>query len=461
MSAILEKLDLSDLLVSVIRTAPENDLIYDRFGIANADDRALTISIRDNGIQEPLAVSADHFLLSGHRRLAAARYLGIKSVPVRLVDVVFQSLDKQTKLETLRRFNQQREKSPGERIREKMLEINPDEAHKALVSRKIKAREKLTLQETNVSMGIRKKRAKITTLQFLEKVKQVIEENREYWPLTVRRVHYLLLNDPPLRHDKKPDSKYVNTLQAYKGLSDLLTRARLAGDVPMDSIEDPTRPIQDNCGFSSFEAFVGQETRNFLTNYARDLMQGQPNHVEIMLEKSALRSVIDSVAWEYRIPCTTGRGFTSIPPRRDLAQRYFRSGKAGLILLMLTDFDPDGDQIASSFGQSMRDDFKITNVKAIKVALTAEDIETYDLPSDLGAKVTSPNYQKFLKRYGSTKVVELDAAPVTLLQSKLREAIESVIDIEEFNAQVDIEKQDSAHIEAHRRVVFDAIQGAT
>ena len=55
-------------------------------------------------------------------------------------------------------------------------------------------------------------------------------------------------------------------------------------------------------------------------------------------------------------------------------------------------------------------------------------------------------------------MVELDAAPVKLLQAKLREAIESVIDVAEYNAQIELEKQDSAHIEAHRRVVFDAIK---
>jgi hypothetical protein len=56
--------------------------------------------------------------------------------------------------------------------------------------------------------------------------------------------------------------------------------------------------------------------------------------------------------------------------------------------------------------------------------------------------------------------VELDAAPVKLLQAKLREAIEAVIDVVEFNAQVDLEAQDAATIEAHRQVVFDAIKGA-
>ena len=91
--------------------------------------------------------------------------------------------------------------------------------------------------------------------------------------------------------------------------------------------------------------------------------------------------------------------------------------------------------------------------------MTTEDVQAYDLPSDMDAKVSSPNYQKFLNRYGATKVVELDAAPVKLLQSKLREAIESVIDVTEFNAQVEQEVQDSAHIQAHRQIVFEAING--
>jgi hypothetical protein len=42
----------------------------------------------------------------------------------------------------------------------------------------------------------------------------------------------------------------------------------------------------------------------------------------------------------------------------------------------------------------------------------------------------------------------------------MRESIQSVIDVDEFNSQCDLERQDAAHIEAHRRVVFDAILGA-
>ena len=455
----LKKVDKSYFLVQQVQVARENDLLYDRFGIANLDDYELTISIRDNGIQEPLTLSADHVLLSGHRRLAAAKYLGLETVPIRVVDIMFSSLTPTDRMETLRLYNQQREKSAGERIKEKLLDIDPDHAHADLRRRRVRANAMAGAVRSNIEMGGCRTRARITTFQFLAAVKKVIYENEGYWPLTDRRVHYLLLNDPPLKHDKKPDSCYANDKGSYKALTNLLLRARLTGDIPWQAIEDSTRPIQLGGGFATFEQFVTQETENFLTGYSRNLMQGQPHHIEIMLEKNALRTVIESVAREYCIPVTTGRGFSSLSPRYDLFKRFVRSGKSKLVLLMLTDFDPDGEEIAAAFARSLRDDFGLINIHAVKVALTADDVRDHDLPSDMDAKESSPNYEKFIARHG-TKVVELGAAPVKLLQAKLRKAIESVIDIAEFNAQIDLERQDSAHIEAHRRVVFDAIGGA-
>jgi ribosomal protein L22 len=107
----------------------------------------------------------------------------------------------------------------------------------------------------------------------------------------------------------------------------------------------------------------------------------------------------------------------------------------------------------------MRDDFGLMNIQPVKVALTAEDLELYNLPSDLDAKPSSPNYLKFIKKYGH-KAVELDAMPVALLQKKLRDAIESVIDMAEFNAQIDLEKEDARIVEAYRRTVFEATGGS-
>ncbi len=456
MNSFSKKWDKSHFPIVQIKVASENDYLYDRFAIANHDDQALYQSIKEVGIQEPLVITLDNYLLSGHRRISCAKRLGHETVPVRIIDQTFEALNKPDRLALLRLFNQQRDKSTGEKIREKLLEVDKSEAYSKLLMRRVDILSVSGGAKSNIKLGDTQRRPKITTILFLNAVKSVIEESKEYWPVTDRRIHYLLLNNPPLRHDKKPNSNYVNDKASYKALTNLLVRARLNNEIPMRAIEDGTRPIQLGGGFETLEQFVGQETENFLVSYSRDLMQGQPHHIEIILEKNALRSIIESVARKYCIPVTTTRGYSSLSPRFELVQRFLRSGKPKLILLMLTDFDPDGEQIAQSFARSLRDDFGLKNVHPVKVALTANDVRNHDLPSDMDAKPSSPNYKKFIKKYG-VKAVELDAAPVDLLKSSLESAIQSFLDMEEYQAQIDLEAKDAVKIEVQRQLLFSSI----
>jgi ParB-like nuclease family protein len=68
--------------IGMIRRAPENDDIYRAISVDDVDD--LIRSIREHGIQEPLLVSSDGFIISGHRRWMAAALLDIKELPVRV-----------------------------------------------------------------------------------------------------------------------------------------------------------------------------------------------------------------------------------------------------------------------------------------------------------------------------------------------------------------------------------------
>jgi hypothetical protein len=305
-------------------------------------------------------------------------------------------------------------------------------------------------------MGNYKGRARITTLAFLRAAQKAIESEKEYWPLTVRRVHYLLLNDPPLRHDKKPGSTYRNDLPSYKALTNLLLRARLTGDIPHAAIEDETRPVRVLTTYQAPADFIKDETERFLRYYARDLLRGQPHHIEILVEKNAIRKHVELVADEYTIPCTTGRGYSSLTPRWKMVQRFLRSGKERLILLILSDFDPDGEEIAASFPRSLRDDFGLSNVTAHKVALSGDDVRAHRLPSDMEAKPSSPNYKKFVEKHG-VHVAELDAAPVALLQGKLRDAIENSLNMEIFRAELAKEKEDAAFVAAKKKMVVKAL----
>ena len=73
-------------------------------------------------------------------------------------------------------------------------------------------------------------------------------------------------------------------------------------------------------------------------------MQSQPNHIEIVGEKNTIAPIIRPVAAGFSIPTTIGRGYCSLRPRYDIAERFRKSGKDRLLLLILTDFDPDGQE---------------------------------------------------------------------------------------------------------------------
>lgn len=451
-----KKQDLSHFSINEIHPAEENVLLYDNFAPnANEDDRKLYFSIKENGIREPLQISADGIILSGHRRYAAAEWLGLESLPCIVADdVVYADLTDDERISALAVYNKQRDKSHAERLREAMLEIDAGAAYNNLLIDRVK-RQQVKLEE-NVNLGDYKKRARITTTIFLRAAKKVVYSEKAFWPLTVRRIHYLLLNNPPLRHNSKPKSTYQNTLYNYKALTNLLLRARLTGDIPHESIDDETRPIRVLATYQNPADYIKEETEDFLRHYSRDLLCGQSNHIEILVEKNAIRKHIEVVADEYCIPCTTGRGYSSLTPRWKMVQRFKQSHKNRLVLLILSDFDPDGEEIAVSFPRSLRDDFGMTDITVYKVAISGDDVRNHNLPSDLEAKPKSPNYEKFVARHG-VHVAELDSAPVALLQEKLREAIESCLDMELFLAEVEKEKEDAAFIAANKKAFVQSI----
>jgi hypothetical protein len=300
-----------------------------------------------------------------------------------------------------------------------------------------------------------KKRARITEAKtpFLTAVQYILGMYRDYWPLSDRRIHYYLLNDPPLKHAAKPQSIYVNDCDSYKSLIDLLTRGRLAGVLPWRAIDDSTRPTSV-WGFPrNAGEFVRKELDGFLKGYYRDYMQSQPNQIEIIGEKDTLTSIIRPVAEEYCIPMTIGRGYCSLPPRYRMAERFKRSGKEQLILLALGDLDPEGEDIGHSFARSMRDDFGITDIVPMKVALTPAQVQELNLPPNrLKAKAGSSRRKGFVERHGED-VYEMEAVLPEDTQGILRKAIDSVIDVDLFNQEVSAEEQEAARLLGTRRSV--------
>lgn len=235
--------------------------------------------------------------------------------------------------------------------------------------------------------------------------------------------------------------------------------ARHEGWIDYDVIDDPTRPVTVWEVQPNLSGYYAQQLKDLLNGYWRDLMQSQPNHIEIVVEKNTLQGIVAPIASKFCIPLTIGRGQCSTRPLYNIAERYKRGGKEKLIILAASDLDPDGDAIAHSLGQRLRDDFHISNVEVIKCALTMNQVHKLKLPNKYErAKTGSANYDRYVATYKIDFVWELEALAPKILQKLLTSTVDGVIDRRAFNAEVAQELADAAHNVAVREIVLRTLK---
>ena len=440
-----------------VRPSPENDLLYRPVDPADPEFVGLVASVRQRNILERLVVTSDGYTVSGHRRHAAAKVAGLSLVPA-VVLPIRRGDDVDAFVALLREYNRNRFKTNDERLREELVSISKEDAYTHLKDHRRAESDMSDFSGSPaIQLGGRLSRAVITDAKvpMLNAAVRVINGLRDYWPISDRQVHYGMLNLKPLRHASKPDSHYQNNLQSYKDLCDLLTRARLDGTIPWHVIADETRPCVQLTCWADGAAFAAHQAARFLKGYWRNLQQSQPTHIEIVAEKLTVQTIVTRVALDYCLPTTIGRGYSSIQPRHALAERFKKSGRDRLVLLMLTDYDPDGEGIAESFVRSIRDDFGIPErrITAVKVALGKEQVERHRLPPTMAAKRTSSRFASFNRDHGDF-AYELEALPPDVLSAELKRAIEGVIDHQAYEHELGREAEDAQFLAGLRRTVL-------
>jgi hypothetical protein len=399
---------------------------------------------------EPILISKDGFIISGHRRRVAAALAGLSQVPVK-VHPIFRAKDPQGFIRLLVAMNSQRIKSTSDLLHETIVKIDPKDAHKQIVNQRLQkdASSGLGLSAIDPSDIGRRDQISEAKQPLLDAVLEILNEQRDYWPLSVRQVHYRLLGPgAPLIHASKPDSQYRNDKASYRAAIDILARGRVAGLIPWGAIDDLTRPVDLNAAFTNTSHFLRHEFGNFLKGYWRDRLQSQPYHIEIVAEKLTVQTILAEVAREFTMPLSISRGMNTLAPKKSIYDRYLRSQKRGLKLLVVTDLDPAGETIALDLVKSFRRDFELNNieVEAFKVALTIEQVEHFELQPSMEAKESSPTYRSFVDKYGITDAYELEAMDPGDLADTLTEAIKDVLDIDLYNQELEAEEKDSSQI---------------
>jgi len=135
-----------------------------------------------------------------------------------------------------------------------------------------------------------------------------------------------------------------------------------------------------------------------------------------------------------------------------MVDRFVASGREKLVVIVVSDFDPEGQDIPGSFGVSLRDDFGVSaeRLQIVKAVLTAEQVRTMGLHEGQLSKETSSRYRRFVAAHGE-RAWELESLTADQLREIVEAAIRGVLDLAAFEAEVEREQQEQIELEAKRR----------
>jgi hypothetical protein len=226
----------------------------------------------------------------------------------------------------------------------------------------------------------------------------------EYNPMTVRQTFYQMVARGLIA---KTETEYHTTVCR------LLTKLRLAGDIPFGWIADNTRWMRKPRTYDSLDSAL----RLTVETYRRALWSRMPEYVEIWIEKDALAGVIYSITSEWDVPLMVTRGYPSLSYVYEAAE-YISELQKPTYIYYFGDYDPSGLDISRSLEDRLRLFAPGAELYFERVAINDYQIRMYNLPT----RPTKPTDSR-AKRFGGDACVELDA----LDPARLREIVEFCI----------------------------------
>ena len=248
----------------------------------------------------------------------------------------------------------------------------------------------------------------------------------EGYDLTLRQLYYQMVARGYIENSQK----------SYKRLGDLVSNARLAGQVDWEMITDRGRETVSPPHWNDPAHIVDQAAKQF----AIDKWAEQENYVEVMVEKQALEGVLIPVCRELDIRFAANKGYSSSSAMYETGQRllrYYNLGKT-IWLLYLGDHDPSGIDMTRDVRERLVL-FSGVQVRVKRLALNYDQIETLNPPEN-PAKETDSRYAAYAAEFGESSW-ELDAIEPRSLASIVTEAVEDLRDPDLWDDAVEKERQ--------------------
>ena len=212
------------------------------------------------------------------------------------------------------------------------------------------------------------------SLELIRLVNQVVEEYQaQGYELTLRQAYYQLVA-----------RGYIpNNERSYKNIGNLINDGRLAGLIDWHSITDRTRNLRSNSHWDNPADVIASARYSYLLNK----WDGQPNYVEVWVEKDALVDIVGQACRPLDTPYFSCRGYTSQSEMWSAAQRFISQDyRDNRVIIHLGDHDPSGIDMTRDIQERLQ--MFGADVYVKRVALTMNQIGTYNPPPN-PAKIRS------------------------------------------------------------------------
>lgn len=267
------------------------------------------------------------------------------------------------------------------------------------------------------------------SLAIVESAEDIIEDyEAQGYTLTLRQLYYQFVS-----RDLLP-----NTERSYKNLGNIITKARLAGMISWEAIEDRNR---EHNTFWTREDEYGL-IKNLPYHIRFDQWERQESYIEVWVEKEALGNVIERACSPFLVPHMACKGYLSASEAWRAGQRFeeaLANGKECTVI-HLGDHDPSGIDMT----RDNRDRLELftrgygqVNVK--RIALNLDQIQEYDPPPN-PAKTSDSRYEDYVAEFGHTSW-ELDALEPSVLETLIKDEIGTHIDFDVWRSVTERESR--------------------
>jgi hypothetical protein len=243
------------------------------------------------------------------------------------------------------------------------------------------------------------KRSRRTNAQLADLDNAIIYAVRLDAPVTLRGVYYRVVSAGAV--DK--------TEAGYRAVGRRLLELRRDGRVSYADITDGTRWVTAPTSYDSVNEMLLSSARQ----YRRSLWSRSETVVEVFTEKDAISGVLLPITARWDVPLGVMRGYSSESFVWTVADQLDRTRHT--VIVQLGDHDPSGVGAWEDFQKKLRGFAPDASIEFVRLAVTEEQIEIYDLPT----RPTKRSDSRSNNWVGGS--VEVDAIPAGELRALLDE----------------------------------------